>query len=318
MEDKIIHYGEIKCNNINKKEIQCSNNAYYIVDGEYLCGVHSRNKDREELPHFSKREKEEIENKEREIENKEIEEARRSNNKNNRKGDVIVSKLRMMRKPEYREGYLKVFPNNKHQNRKDGFGCSSLSPMKLGPVEHNNPYLPECQTIEGFHQGSKVFREEVRRIKMIIHYKDKKVIRNFIAIKPLFYKNRREFYETKTPPRYKYKGTSGNKNIPLFFIWSDKSGKEVRLTYVDSRQFYCNFYERLASKQKDFMKLQKMIRKGYNIQICGYDGRDINKIDIEKEYLNPNAPFGHELVLYTMLVLDENEYPWRKYKTFEY
>ncbi len=178
---------------------------------------------------------------------------------------------------------MNVFPNFKHQNRKDGYGCRKLSPMYLGPVEHGQPNLPPSKNIENFHQFSKVFQEEVD--------KDGNPSK-------LFYKNRLSGYLDDTPHRHKFKGKEKNKNIPLYFMWVDKDGKEHRLDYITSRQFYCNFYARLASEKKDFKHLVELINKGYNIQICGYDANPIhydedNLVEnIEKEYLNPDAPFG--------------------------
>jgi hypothetical protein len=58
----------------------------------------------------------------------------------------------MMKNPEHIEGFLKVFPNYKHQNRQDGFGCMKLSPKYLGPVDHGQPDLPPALNIENFHQ----------------------------------------------------------------------------------------------------------------------------------------------------------------------
>jgi hypothetical protein len=83
---------------------------------------------------------------------------------NERRGDVIVTKLRMMKSPEYNKGFLKVFPNFKHQGRKDGYGCKKLSPMFLGPVQHGQPGLPPSENIENFHQGSKCFEEEIDEV----------------------------------------------------------------------------------------------------------------------------------------------------------
>jgi hypothetical protein len=74
----------------------------------------------------------------------------------------------------------------------------------------------------------------------------------------------------------------------------------------------------LASKQSDFKKLQDLIKNGTNIQICGYDGRSIGHRSIEEEYLDPSKPFGHELVLATMLTEKPENYPWKKYKTFDF
>jgi hypothetical protein len=242
--------------------------------------------------------------------NKEEEEEEEKTNKKQKmeeekNGHLIVTKLRMFQTPDRHSGYLKVFPNNKHQNRKDGFGCCSLSPMRLGPIIHNQPGVPNSLNLENFHQGSKCFTEEYDA-------KEKKP-------SALYYKNRDTFFKDTEPHRHKYKGLDKkNKNIPLFFVFIDANGKEHHLSYVESRQFYCNFYERLAVKTKDFQVLLDKLKDGQNLQICGYDGRDIKEQDIEKEYLNPNAPFGHELVLYTLLIFhlrkfDLKELPWRKH-----
>lgn len=56
---------------------------------------------------------------------------------------------------------------------------------------------------------------------------------------------------------------------------------------------------------------------------CGYDAHEIPEatVDaIEKAYLDPSVPFGHERVLFAMLALRDTpeEYPWRKYKTLEF
>ena len=34
--------------------------------------------------------------------------------------------MKMMKSDEFKEGYLKVFSNFKHQTRRDGLGCSKL------------------------------------------------------------------------------------------------------------------------------------------------------------------------------------------------
>ena len=81
--------------------------------------------------------------------------------------------------------------------------------------------------------------------------------------------------------------------------------------------FYCAFYENIVKNLDDFKILQEKINNGYNLQICGYDAYDVNT-DIETCYKDTKKQFGHELVLYTMLVYPQEEYPWKKYKTEEY
>jgi len=296
--DPTVYYGEHKCqNNISK---QCPNKAYYRNKGELLCGVHCKNKlTRKDLPKRSKESKllhqQETQLKESEL----IEKAQLANKKNGKKGQVVLSRLQMIKNPENMPGFLKVFPNYKHQNRKDGFGCMRLSPKSLGPVEHGQPGLPPAKNLENFHQGSKCFQIEA----------DEKGNPT-----KKYHESRKKFYEDPEPHRHKYP----NSEKTLCSIWIDKSGKEHKLNYAESRQFYCNFYERLVSKEKDFAKLQKMVdEESTNIQICGYDAFSMSK-SIEEEYLDKRHPFGHERVLYTMLVEEPSNWPWRRHKTFDF
>ena len=291
------YYGENRC----QKE-GCRNKAYYLCNELNVCGVHSKKGPRSELPHRPADQAKQLKEQQRQREDEIIEQAHLDNERAGRRGQVVLSRLLMMREPESIPGFRKVFPNYKHQNRTDGFGCRSLSPMFLGPVKHGQPGLPDALNIENFHQSGKVFREEVDAQG------------NPTA---LYYENRLKFYLDPVPHRHKYSGTEKNKNIPLYFIWVDKTGQEHRLNYIESRQFYCTFYERLAMVQPDFQQLQQMLDNGYNLQICGYDARPINR-PIMEEYLDPSRPFGHELVLYTLLTHQPQDYPWRKHQTFEF
>ena len=56
-----------------------------------------------------------------------------------------------------------------------------------------------------------------------------------------------------------------------------------------------------------------MIKDGVNLNIVGYDGYNIN-MDLWTCYNDTSRPFGHELVLYTMLIEDTiNKYPWNMF-----
>ena len=105
-----------------------------------------------------------------------------------------------------------------------------------------------------------------------------------------------------------------NRNQPLYSVFSTREGEERRFTYVQSRYFYCHFYEELAKKTKDFKKLRRIIDEGTNIIICGYDAYEVTK-DLYTHYCDPKKPFGHELVLYSLLTIsEEKEYPWNIYR----
>ncbi|AEA06942.1 conserved hypothetical protein [Lausannevirus] len=290
-------YGEIFC-----QRNGCKNKAYWELLGEYVCGVHSRNKKKrvalEKIPL-----KERMEALEEKL-SKHKRSVRKAARKKEGRGELGLYRMRMMREVPLKKGWLNVFPNFRHQKRKDGFGCSNLSPMTLGPVKHTCPGLEPAKNIENFFQGSKVFSEEVDKHK---------------NPSSLFYENREMLFADPVPKRHKYKGVGKNKNIPLYFLWTDSEGKEHRLSYIESRQTYCNFFERLASETKDYRKLCRLQDKGYNLIFCGYDAHEITG-SIEDAYLDPSVPFGHERVLYAMLALRDTpeEYPWRRHKTLEF
>nr|QBK89504.1 MAG: uncharacterized protein LCPAC001_00140 [Pithovirus LCPAC001] len=303
----IFYHGEQMCQGTYRNGKDCRNNAYYSIEKSMpspqfsstlsflRCGLHSKKGNRADLlknPNAKKRALDRINN-----HRKKVDEVAKENKANNIRGIVVCSKLRMFKGYQSKSGYLNVFPNNRHQNRTDGFGCCSLSPMRLGPVLHNQPGLPEAKNIENFHQGNKCFSSEI----------DEKG-----DPKPIFYETQRKLYLDHIPHRHKEaaKGIKNNKNIPLFSIWKKKTGKEKRCTYIESRKYYCRYYEQLAKKTDDYKILARKIDDGYNLNIIGYDAYTVTK-SAKEHYLDSNRPFGHELVLYTLLTVNEKEYPWR-------
>jgi hypothetical protein len=302
------YFGENICTatykNGSKKGESCANNAYYIQDNKILCGVHSHIKKRQKLP---KNPNADI-IREKDLKQKQelVEEKAEENRKNKQKGHVICSAIKMMKPPPHYDGYLKVFPNYKHQNRKDGFGCMKLSPKSLGPIKHGMPNLPIAKNLENYHQASKIF--------------DGEIIDNKIT--NVSFNIRKEIYNSDIPYRHKFEhlklkkiinNIGKNKNIPLFSVYYDSKGKEHRYNYIQCRYFYCHYYEILAPLEKDFVYLKKLIDSGYNLQIIGYDAFDINQ-SLMEHYLDTSRPFGHELVLYTLLTVNnKQDYPWNIY-----
>lgn len=330
-EPKIIHpkYGEIKCEQVyasgKHKGEQCKNGAYFRVRVDsadnvdsvgayqYLCGMHSRSfKNRKELVKMTASEKKE---KKDDIYNRMKLEARavaKINVLNLKPGEIILVRMsgRFPHVPP-RCGWWNVYPNFKSAWQGIGLVFPSLSPMSLGPVKHGQPGLPDALNIENFHQQSKCY------LQFESHEEFKKnQIAGFLSDKPQRHKFKFNVTEGKNN-QYK------NKNIPDYFVWIDKDGKEHRLSgkkgYIQSRQFYCNFYDRLVENHEDFIKLKKLLMQSYNLQICGPDAYPISTIStIEEAYLSAKVPFGHERVLYTMLTQQSALWPWRKYKTFEF
>jgi len=215
-------------------------------------------------------------------------------------GMLTLQKLPMMERPKVTEGVWNVYLD---QDRAFGFGCNSLSPASIGPIAHGQPGLPDARILENFHEGSKCFAEELDENG---------------NPGPLYYENRRHFYLAPEPRGHKYK------NVPQFFVWTDRGGKEYHLTCIESRQFYCTFYERIAKETDDFKHLCDLLRLGTNLEICGYDGNPLKDGQtLDEAYEDDSVSFGHERVLYTMLLFrtqgrPECDYPWRKNTMFDF
>lgn len=187
IKQKQVFYGEHTCEaTVKKSGKPCSNSAYYNVHSKVLCGVHSKKNNRITLPKNPN--KSALERKmllDRQIL---VQETAKTNRINKHRGSVVVNGLRMMKAVDHIDGTLKVFPNFKHQNRKDGFGCASLSPKSIGPIDHNMPGLPIAMNLENYHQGAKVFMHEISD--------------NAISQKSL--EHRVKFYQDTIPHRHKF------------------------------------------------------------------------------------------------------------------
>jgi len=295
-----VTYGSIACQGVKKDGGACANKAYWEYNGKYLCGVHSRGKDREALPKGPKVAPDFSEHLE------EVERAAEANQDRRKKGQVRLTQMRMRKATPLYPGYINVYPNYRHANRKDGYGCPELSPMCLGPVKHGQPGVLSSLNLENFHQGNKVFPCEY----------DKEEDQILMT----FYRTRSQMYRDPVPHRHKLFGEKKSKIPPLFSLWVDSDGEEHRCSYVESRQFYCTFYQRLAMKTEALSKLVEWLEQGYNLNICGYDAPNaeaLSKEQIEKLYLSTSKPFGHELVLCTMLTVPAKSYPWIKHSTFD-
>src|ERR1700747_2820319 len=96
--------------------------------------------------------------------------------------------MKMMKLPETIKGYLNIFPNYLHANRKDGYGCATLSPKSIGPITAYG--LPVAQNLENFHQFSKFYEFEVDPITN--------------KIKPDAIQYRIKGFNDKVPHRHKF------------------------------------------------------------------------------------------------------------------
>lgn len=323
---RVYYKGQVQCT-------ECKRKAYYSQDEKPLCGYHSDKFARKNLPVDPKAK----EKRENQIKGwfKDADIVARRRLMSGKPGTVFLQKMKFFKtnKPLV-EGALLVYPNFKHGGRKDGLGIPDLSPKSIGPITHFEPLTPISMNLENYHQFSKVFPWEVKN-----YPKDNgKDVRSKLAkLKPHqqieaqtllhkcappaeeFYKRRDKAFQSEIPHRHKFtreeikKRNNGTSvNIPLYAVHTDKEGQERRYTYLQSRWFYCHYYEKHVQNNPNFLRLKSMLKRGYILQICGYDAYEIEEDKTLYDcYMDTSKPFGHELVLYTMLVEKRSEkYPW--------
>lgn len=283
--------GEAKC--------ACGNVAYYWRESAAQCGNCTRNKSREKLARNPQAADVRAEKMRAHMAT--VEAARTPGN-----GQVRVQRMLMMRSPPQEDGWLLVFPNFKHGGRTDGLGMPQLSPKSLGPIEHGQPGLPVARNLENFHQFAKFWHMDVGADEMPTQQ----------ALE-----ERRQAYESDVPARHRHPREElarlGNPNQPLFSLYYATDGSPRKYNYLQCRYFYCHFYQRLVVLTPQYSDLRRRLSDGYHLTLVGYDGRPVEPTAeaLWEAYLYTERPFGHELVLFSMLVLgDETErYPWNRY-----
>lgn len=146
-----------------------------------------------------------------------------------------------------------------------------------------------------------------------------------------WYARRNQMYKDAEPHRHKFNKDQMkeerkavpdqlNGNQAMYSLHLALDGTEKRFTYVESRYFYCCAYEKLAVPQPAFQQLLKWHQDGVDLRLCGYDAFDMgvsaDASALYTHYCDPTLPFGHERVLYALLMLSErlDDLPWRRYR----
>jgi hypothetical protein len=176
------------------------------------------------------------------------------------KKDKIPGKIRANKLPHRLDKSIK----DKSWPKADGYKnigvCSGspgifkeLSPMKLGPIKHDEAGLPAAKNLENLWQYSKVFSGDVDAKGNIL---------------PSWFARRKQGFSDPKPHRRAKKLSPGEKT--LYSYW-----KGEKLDYMEARRkIYCPLYAEYVVKTAAWTKLKEIMNDGYNIQILGYDGYD--------------------------------------------
>lgn len=293
------------CEATTGKGDKCRNVIKFMLDNKYVCGVHNFKKKGVPLPRDPDRKTKLIIGKEDKI--KAINITAEDNRAMGKRGNVIVVKKLMFGKSEIPNDYFIVEPNkNAKSTNESKLAMPQLSPMTLGPFTcgHDDDRITS-QTIEGFHQGNKLFWCEIDECD------------DMNELISLWDERRRYHYMLEIPQRHKLgktkaehmkiakMGKRDNANICAASLIELPDGKLVKYSYVQTRHFYFRYYANLARQTDEFKKLKKLLDQGYNMAICGFDGYNITKT-LKEHFYDETKPFGHEIALYTLLVAEES------------
>ena len=199
----------------------------------------------------------------------------------------------------HRVGFYPVFMNR--SNRKLGKCIAALSPFCLGPVNSGQEGLPNALNLQNFWEFSKIYEgqtmEEFRELQ-------------------------KEKFLDPIPRKHNRKGV-----VPKGWMFSVEEPYSYNqyflddMTYseVESRQFFCTFYEMVVKNTEEWKELSKAVKEGLNINIVGRDCVDsvnLKYLELERLYLDPSKPFGYELVLVCILTL--KQMPWVRNRTVSF
>jgi len=302
----------------------CPNRAYWSVGATYLCGVHSKKNAQERRPLAKDPD---AKRKRGEALHTYLTQVMQRRTLAPTPGRISCYRLLMMRQVPLELPWLNVFPNNKHATRPDGLGFPALSPMQLGPVEHDEPGVPAARNIENYHQFAKVWPSEVEIAGAVIGGATPS---SWPAPNKAWYVRRSDGYQDPVPHRHKFSKeqqerevvevAGANKNAPAYSARTGIDGTLQRFTYVESRYFYCVAYEDLARKTDAFATLLDLHRHGIDLRLCGYDAFDMGANATADElydyYQRTDQPFGHERVLCALLKFSDTPemLPWHRYR----
>jgi hypothetical protein len=312
-EGEVVYHGERKCEALlksgDRKGQRCPNGAYFRDGDGLFCKKHSSPTTREALPKMTARMKAERARERRAEHAATVREAAAENRGAGRKGQMILTKKPFMGSNALVPGYVQVYPNFKDAGKTSAegniLGAATLSPKRLGPVDHEMPNLPPAKNIENYHQIAKIFPYDLDAAGKVTEWSVG--VRKRAYLDPVPYRHKKDY------PAIVARIGKGGKTAPLYSLFYTTAGEPREFTYIECRAFYCVWFERLAREEAEFRQLRELLDNGHNLEIVGYDAHPPAD-NLFDTYLDPDLPFGHELVLYAMLTIDDPaNFPWNVY-----
>jgi hypothetical protein len=350
-----IYFGDGLCSYLKANGTACDKKAYYYgaASGRVACGRHAPKSRRRELPKDPNAAAKKQAQYTAHLQT--VANAKLANRASHRAGTVVGVKMRMMHNPELVSGYLNVRPNFNDRKVTDALGLPALSPKSMGPIptvgaanlenlhQGNKVFAYACEG-GGDNKVDAQIRDLEQQMKtatatMALVPTDKQREQIWAIWKQIdsalvkqkaptaaFTNLQSAMLKCKEPYRHQHsflndfaitgiaKSSIPNRksNVPLYSVFQG-----TRMSYLQSRQVYCQYYEQFAANSPEFKSLKKEVEEGQNVCICGYDAYPVTG-SLLAHYFDPDRPFGHELVLIAMLTIaSPQHYPWQQFRTIQ-
>lgn len=302
-----------RCRLLATREVYTNNN---LRKTKYMCGRHARLYDPASSPLPINPMKKIIEQQVTRMHMRLCEQAAEERKRDGKMGSVFLGKLAAGKRRKPISGVMDVFPNNTSTYREDGWAFPELCAQKIGPIYHEDPKTYPAKKLGNFKSGCDVYAFENDEETQLP--------------KAIWWQRREALFDDYTPRKSKFRNeelaliSMTNIGAPLYsYHWNmfepDESKRKFeKFSIVESRQFFCHFYEKIVQFYSSFIYLKNQMFNGYDICICGMGAYPTSATveAIHAAYRNPCKEFGHEMTLFTMLVLWDRPflYPWRVYR----
>lgn len=183
-----------------------------------------------------------------------------------------------------------------------GLDMHELSPTNLGPVEHNVPGVFEAKTLHVYmHYAWYVYGCDV----------DDPMMYTFCQRQRAYLTG----YHVSTSVRTGCLSDSG-KYVPCATMFWTLNGKCRLFDGIQSRYFFCHHYVKLVKSHPCFLQLCMKHKLGWDLNLITRMGKDVplNAYSAYVNYTDLNVEFDHGTIIYCMLTMKENEYPWIRYR----
>lgn len=275
-----------------------------------------------QLAKFEKTEKKPpVKNEEMEAHKKSVQDAKEANVKLGIPGKVTCGfiphkEVKGSKKWPKKAGYKNI-------NVTGGF-MKTVVPHNLGPVAYpvhdpTGKILSSAKNFFNFWQAAKVFDYELQVPIGVPQFGEGGFQMRSEYISPSYWTERERLHNLDTPTRklksdFK-KGDPKPRVVCYIFDNALKSEAEARI-------YYCHIYSALVTATGGYKDLKVKLTEGYNVQIVGHKGRDLDELDNIIDFnilyqkwsgylMDIEKPFEHEMILTCMcMMLDPRYFPW--------